>query len=124
MTLMLQDYLLGVSFAAIFMAVAILIALAVYLFNPVRKEPHHADPPPVLVPVDLDSLRNFRMICRNTCPDCKGFGFYGGPRGGISQHIYCANAKCRAAFNISHFSATEGTVERIEPKSEEWYNNA
>jgi hypothetical protein len=66
----------------------------------------------------------FAKIITDRCPDCNGKGFYAGPRGGISQNIYCQNRECRSAFNVTVFTETEGTVERIGKKDPEWYVGA
>ncbi len=41
------------------------------------------------------------FIERNTCPDCKGTGFYKGPQGGMCTNIRCANKDCESEFNIA-----------------------
>lgn len=66
----------------------------------------------------------FAKIADGRCPDCNGKGFYAGPSGGMSQNIYCQNRDCRSAFNVTQFTATEGTVERIGKKDIEWYVGA
>lgn len=36
------------------------------------------------------------------CPACKSqIGFYAGPRGGISQNIFCKNEECRMSYNVT-----------------------
>jgi hypothetical protein len=52
----------------------------------------------------------FATIMENECPDCHHHGFYGGPEGGCSQNIFCANRDCRAGFNITSIIKT---AERI-----------
>lgn len=56
----------------------------------------------------------FRKIAvEDTCPDCGGKGFYGGPEGGMSQNIFCKNVKCRSGFNVTPFGGDQGLCERI-----------
>lgn len=35
------------------------------------------------------------------CPICHRVGFIAGPRGGMAVNVYCANRKCRAAWNVT-----------------------
>lgn len=63
---------------------------------------------------ETDEYKLFEIVhLKDTCPDCDGNGFYGGPRGGMSQNIFCRNVKCRSGFNLTVFDAQNGTVERI-----------
>lgn len=39
-------------------------------------------------------------IQHNRCPDCGNYGFHDGPRGGLSQNIFCCNPQCRSGFNV------------------------
>lgn len=65
----------------------------------------------------LSETEEFKLFVKvyteNQCPDCGSKTFYGGPRGGMSQNIFCRNVKCRAGFNLTVFDAANGTVERI-----------
>jgi hypothetical protein len=38
-----------------------------------------------------------------TCPDCGGFIFRPGPRGGVSQNIECV--ECGSRFNVARWDA-------------------
>lgn len=42
-----------------------------------------------------------RDIIQNKCPDCGSSGFFGGPSGGFSQNIQCANLACGSRFNVA-----------------------
>jgi hypothetical protein len=46
-----------------------------------------------------DYDRIVAMIERGNCPDCTKFGFDPGPRGGMSQNIFCR--ACGAGFNVA-----------------------
>lgn len=46
----------------------------------------------------LGSERDVTMIRNDQCPDCEHYGLQGGPRGGASQNIFCA--ECGAGFNV------------------------
>lgn len=47
------------------------------------------------------SNNDVALIRDGRCPRCyQGFGFVIGPGGGNSQNIECANAACRARFNV------------------------
>jgi len=50
--------------------------------------------PPDCNPDDREALRN------NRCPNCGNYGFHDGPRGGLSQNVFCCNPHCRAGFNL------------------------
>jgi hypothetical protein len=121
----LEQFLLALAVIALSVATGIIFAIG---WSFVRKR----NPPlPTLdlssnrvTPIDIYEMRLFRSIARNVCPDCNGFGFYGGPTAGHSQNIFCVNPKCRAAFNVTFFTSTDGKVERIAAKTEEWYANA
>ncbi len=43
---------------------------------------------------DRDALMN------NRCPDCGNYGFHDGPRGGLSQNVFCCSPYCRSGFNL------------------------
>lgn len=49
---------------------------------------------PECTPGERERLRH------NQCPDCGNYGFHDGPRGGLSQNIFCANPHCRSGFNL------------------------
>lgn len=117
----LGDFFIAVAVAS-FICAAVLVVVVIRQWRKVHRRIEAAHVERIEPAIDLDHARMFRMIARNICPDCKGFGFYGGPRGGLSQHIYCANVKCRSAFNVTQFTITDGSVNRIEKKSEEWYH--
>lgn len=57
----------------------------------------------------------------NQCPDCKSHGFYEGPSGGMSTNIFCTNRECRSGFNLTRFTSTQGTCERISQASIDRY---
>jgi hypothetical protein len=46
-----------------------------------------------------DYERIVTAIRNDRCPDCDGYGFQGGPRGGIAQNIFCLG--CGAGFNVA-----------------------
>jgi hypothetical protein len=53
------------------------------------------------------------------CPSCKSkSGFYAGPRGGMSQNIFCKNATCRASFNVTR---VVGVAEELGPAALDHY---
>jgi hypothetical protein len=45
------------------------------------------------------------------CPDCGGFIFRPGPRGGISQNIECVG--CGSRFNVARYHGALISAERI-----------
>lgn len=47
------------------------------------------------------------------CPDCGGFIFRPGPRGGVSQNVECVG--CGSRFNVARWDAamTDGRVHRM-----------
>ncbi|MBR0753531.1 hypothetical protein JQ604_15185 [Bradyrhizobium jicamae] len=51
-----------------------------------------------------------------TCPDCGGFIFRPGPRGGLSQNLECVG--CRSRFNVACWRGLLVRVERISNDSE------
>jgi hypothetical protein len=51
------------------------------------------------------------------CPDCRGFLFRPGPRGGISQNIECVG--CGNRFNVARWHGVSIFAERI-PNTGEW----
>jgi hypothetical protein len=51
------------------------------------------------------------------CTYCGGTEFYGGPSGGMSQNVLCANEKCRHWFNATPFGIED--LKRVEPTEEE-----
>jgi hypothetical protein len=62
------------------------------------------------------------LSMRICCPQCGApYGFFKGPRGGMSQNIYCKNADCRQGFNVTALTPTEGIAERIGPADAEQY---
>lgn len=60
----------------------------------------------------LPSGKLWNYLRLKGCPDCqtKPFECFTGPSDGVSQHVYCANPKCRSGFNIT---AALGMAERI-----------
>jgi hypothetical protein len=55
---------------------------------------------------------------KSGCPSCcKSDGFYAGPRGGMSQNIFCMNALCRAEYLVTvvatgvGFATASGTAD-------------
>jgi hypothetical protein len=60
---------------------------------------------------------------RNICPDCKGTGFFEGPRGGININIFCHNPECRSGFNIAVFGGEVLMAERIHKGEDRYYVN-
>lgn len=60
---------------------------------------------------------------RGICPDCSTRGFIPGPRGGMSQNIYCKNSMCRSAFNLTRFTPSTGIVQRIGKADPAIYEN-
>ena len=53
------------------------------------------------------------MLAGNRCPDCLTFGLLPGPRGGAAQNVYCNNAVCRSAFDITRYRGEVVFAERI-----------
>jgi hypothetical protein len=51
-----------------------------------------------------------------TCPDCGGFIFRPGPRGGLSQNIECVG--CGSRFNVAHWHGALIQFQRIDTVSE------
>lgn len=51
-----------------------------------------------------------------SCPDCGGSDFIGGPRGGLSQNTSCAD--CGSEFNIARYEGRVLFVERIDRTSQ------
>jgi hypothetical protein len=45
------------------------------------------------------------------CPDCLGFIWRLGPRGGIAQNIECV--QCRSRFNVARYEGEFVTAQRI-----------
>lgn len=105
-----------VSVAAVVIAVAFVVAL---ITRPGRKIKKARDPQWVNgrtgQPVaETEGGKLFAMVgLKNTCPDCGGKGFFGGPEGGMSQNISCKNVECRAGFNLTPFGSGQGLCERI-----------
>jgi hypothetical protein len=62
-------------------------------------------------------------IRKDKCPDCKGTGFWEGPRGGININIFCKNAECRSGFNIAVFAGEVLMAERIHKGEDRYYAN-
>jgi hypothetical protein len=52
------------------------------------------------------------------CPDCKGFIFRPGPRGGISQNIECVG--CGSRFSISRWDRAMTDGRRAGPMPIVW----
>jgi hypothetical protein len=56
---------------------------------------------------------------RGECPDCGGFIFRPGPRGGITQNIECVG--CKSRFNVAHWQRVNPRVlifaQRIESEA-------
>lgn len=50
--------------------------------------------------IDVPEL--FYLSPDMTCPDCNGFIFRPGPRGGASQNVECVG--CGSRFNITRFT--------------------
>lgn len=50
---------------------------------------------------NLTEAEQISLSQKYTCPFCNGQTFTFGPRAGLSVNIFCANAQCRAAFNLS-----------------------
>lgn len=44
------------------------------------------------------SSHDFDVLIKGSCPNCGGRNFKGGPRGGMSRNILCAN--CKTEFNV------------------------
>ncbi|WP_225119847.1 hypothetical protein [Bradyrhizobium sp. BRP22] len=51
-----------------------------------------------------------------SCPDCRGFIFRDGPRGGISQNIECVG--CGSRFNVVRYFDHIVRVERLPRERE------
>lgn len=85
---------------------------------------HNLDTGAAVPVMQTEGGKLFAEISQDICPDCGGRGFYAGPRGGMSQNIYCRNRACRSAFNVTQFNGSEGTVERIGKQTPEWYVGA
>jgi hypothetical protein len=60
---------------------------------------------------------------QNKCPDCKGIGFWEGPRGGININVFCQNPECRSGFNIAVFGGEILMAERIHKGEDRYYVN-
>jgi hypothetical protein len=52
---------------------------------------------------------------KGECPDCKGFIFRDGPRGGLSQNIECVG--CGNRFNVTWFHGSLIYCVRISKRS-------
>jgi len=46
-----------------------------------------------------DFARITTALKRGQCPDCDGYGFEAGPRGGLSRNYFCIG--CGSGFNIA-----------------------
>jgi|SRR5215831_15855195 len=66
-----------------------------------------------------DEVREALM--RNQCPDCGNHGFINGPVGGAARNMFCANPKCRSAFNLTRWQGDAVMVERIGKAREGFY---
>lgn len=101
---------------ALIVFVILLTLTAALLVRPlVRRQSHVAGvdlPDKSHVPPEEVDLF-VTVAIHDTCPDCGGKGFLGGPEGGMSQNIFCRNIECRSGFNLTPFSATQGLCERI-----------
>lgn len=65
-----------------------------------------------------DFERVVGKLNRAECPDCDQRGFDAGPRGGLSQNIFCRS--CGAGFNVAPAPTPRVTnilfVQRISPR--------
>lgn len=62
-----------------------------------------------------DSVEQEEKVIK--CTYCGGTQFYGGPEGGLSQNILCANPNCRHWFNHTVFGMDD--LHKVEPTEEE-----
>lgn len=60
----------------------------------------------------------YRLIAKGRCPDCGNKGFWDGPEGGMSQNIFCQNARCRSGFNVTQVL---GIADRIGKGGDHYY---
>ena len=61
---------------------------------------------PESTPTNLNAF-----LAERRCPDCNGFIFRPGPRGGMSQNIECV---CGSRFNITYYRGDLIWAERID----------
>ena len=48
------------------------------------------------------STEVYHALARHECPDCTGFIFRAGPRGGLAQNIECVG--CGSRFNVAYWN--------------------
>jgi hypothetical protein len=63
-----------------------------------------------------DDDRLQQRLAEHRCPDCDGFIFRPGPRGGASQNIECIG--CGSRFNVAHFFGQVVLAQRVENTGE------
>ena len=56
--------------------------------------------------------RGLESLVSRECPDCNGFIFRPGPRGGMSRNIECVG--CGVRFNVAYVGDHLAIAERID----------